>query len=140
MENDKLHSGSIITPRYYVGTKNTALRPRPIVVLAMILVGTVLLMFGTIASCTPLSQSQQAHIEQIEGEIVSLVSRVESGDLTLAEAQQIAKRLQAELEALKDSGLNMGEILLGLLGAFIAGALGVPSSGVPGILKKIAGK
>ena len=105
----------------------------------MVVLSYVLLAAAILQSCASFSDADKARIAAIQGEIVTLVDKVESGELTITQAKEIAAKLQLELEALKGSGYSWAEILVGLLGAFVAGALGVKSPGVIAMIQGVLG-
>ena len=106
----------------------------------MVIIAYILFAAAILQSCAAFSAEDQARIDTIRGEIVTLVDKVESGELTIAQAKEIATRLQGELEELKGSGYSWAEILVGLLGTFIAGALGVKSPGIIAMIQGALGK
>lgn len=106
----------------------------------MVIASYIIFAAALLQSCASFSEADKARIAAIQGEIVTLVDKVSTGELTIAQAKEIAARLQGELEALKGSGYSWTEILVGLLGAFVAGALGVKSPGILAVLQGALGK
>ena len=106
----------------------------------LLLVITAAITAVGIIGCAAFSPEDKVRIEKIQDDIVSLVQQVESGELTIGEAHVIAARLQSELEALKVAGHNWWEIISGLVGAFLLGALGIKSPGAMTLVKSAFGK
>ena len=107
---------------------------------AMTILAVILTVAAGLQGCGTFSSEQQERIASIQGEIISLVDKVATGELTITQAKEIAAKRQLELEALKESGLSVWGIIAGLLGAFVAGAIGIKSPGVPTLLKTMFGQ